>query len=198
MSPTEQPSPTPSGPAASGPAKPRRKVIDWAFLIVAGLSLAAAIHVFRRDGFEAWRAILFEDIVLFGEILPKVAAGCLIGALVRLMVPRELVVRWVGAGSGLRGLVIAAAVGAVFPGGPFTIFPLAGAFMLIGADKGAAVAFVNAWLLIGLNRIVIWEMPFLGTDFVLLRVLVSLPLPVLTGLLARQLDRLLPAEKGGA
>ncbi|MCA4923504.1 MAG: hypothetical protein ING86_12030, partial [Methylobacterium sp.] len=35
------------------------------------------------------------------------------------------------------------------------------------------------------NRAVIWEMPFFGTDFVLFRFLVSLPMPVLLGLAAR-------------
>ncbi len=176
--------------------KPRRKVIDWAFVVVATISAIAALHVWVRDGATVWVHILVEDIQLFAAILPKVVAGCLIGALVRLLVPRELVVRWVGAGSGIGGLAIASAVGAVFPGGPFTIFPLAGAFMLIGADRGAAVAFVNAWLLIGLNRIVIWEMPFFGPDFVLVRALIALPIPILTGLLARHIDRLLPVERG--
>ncbi len=178
--------------------KPRRKVIDWAFAVVAALSAVAAIHVWIRDGADVWFHILVEDLQLFATILPKVAAGCLIGALVRLLVPRELIVRWVGAGSGITGLAIASAVGAVFPGGPFTIFPLAGAFMLIGADRGAAVAFVNAWLLIGLNRAIIWEMPFFGPDFVLARALLSLPIPILTGLIARHIDRWLPAGKGEA
>ncbi len=68
--------------------------------------------------------------------------------------------------------------------------------MLIGADRGAAVAFVNAWLLIGLNRAIIWEMPFFGPDFVILRALLSLPIPILTGLLARHIDRWLPVDRG--
>jgi len=192
---TDSPRPAEAKPVAKPSAKPRRKMIDWAFVVVAGLSLAAAVHIYLRDGWEVWRGILFEDIELFAAILPKVAAGCLIGALVRLMVPREVVVRWVGAGSGLMGLLIASAVGAVFPGGPFTIFPLAGAFMLIGADKGAAVSFVTAWLLIGLNRAIIWEMPFFGPDFVMLRAAISLPIPVLAGVMARWLDALLPGEE---
>jgi uncharacterized membrane protein YraQ (UPF0718 family) len=171
-------------------ARPKRKMIDWAFVLVAGLSLAAAVHVYTRDGWGVFRQILIEDITLFGEILPKVAAGCLIGALVRLMVPRDMVVRWVGEGSGLKGLVIASMVGAVFPGGPFTIFPLAGAFLLIGADRGAAIAFVTGWLLLGVNRLIIWEMPFFGTDVVALRFALSLPFPVLAGWLARRADRL--------
>jgi uncharacterized membrane protein YraQ (UPF0718 family) len=168
----------------------RRPAIDWAFAIVAALSIGAAAIVLHRDGIATARLILIEDIELFLTILPKVAAGCIIGAFVRLLVPREVIVRMVGAESGLRGLLIAAGVGAIFPGGPFTIFPLAGAFMLSGADRGAAVAFVTGWLLLGVNRAIIWEAPFFGTDIVLLRFLISLPLPVLAGMLTRVVDRL--------
>jgi uncharacterized membrane protein YraQ (UPF0718 family) len=174
----------------------KRPLFDWAFMLVAGLSISAAIYIFRRDGWSVFRDIFLEDLELFATILPKVAAGCLIGALVRLLVPRELIVRWVGEGSGLKGLLIASAVGAVFPGGPFTIFPLAGAFLLIGADRGAAVAFVTGWLLLGVNRVIIWEMPFFGADIVALRVLVSLPIPLLAGIFARWADRLFPAAEG--
>ncbi|MCA3667061.1 MAG: permease, partial [Methylobacterium sp.] len=82
-------------------------------------------------------------------------------------------------------LAIAALIGTLFPAGPFTIFPLAAVLMVSGADRGAALAFVSGWLLLGINRAVIWEMPFFGTDFVLFRFLVSLPMPVLLGLAAR-------------
>jgi uncharacterized membrane protein YraQ (UPF0718 family) len=174
----------------------KRSVLDWPFVIVAALSIGSAAFVLHRDGAGVARAILVEDIELFLTILPKVAAGCLIGALVRLLVPREVIVRWVGQGSGLKGLAIATAVGAIFPGGPFTIFPLAGAFMLSGADRGSAVAFVTGWLLLGVNRAIIWELPFFGTDFVALRFLISLPLPLLAGLLARGVDRLAPERTG--
>ncbi|MGL4242956.1 MAG: permease [Beijerinckiaceae bacterium] len=174
----------------------KRAVFDWAFAIVAALSVGSAAYVLHRDGTDVARAILVEDLELFATILPKVAAGCLIGAFVRLLVPREVIVRWVGEGSGLRGIVIATAVGAIFPGGPFTIFPLAGAFMLSGADRGSAVAFVIGWLLLGVNRAIIWEAPFFGTDFVLLRFAISVAFPVLAGLLARNVDRLWSERAG--
>jgi uncharacterized membrane protein YraQ (UPF0718 family) len=174
----------------------RRAVFDWPFALVAALSIGSAAYVFSRDGAGVFRAIFADDIELFLTILPKVAAGCLIGAFVRLLVPRELIVRWVGEGSGVKGLAIATCVGAIFPGGPFTIFPLAGAFMLSGADRGSAVAFVTAWLLLGVNRAIIWEAPFFGTDVVAVRFLISLPLPIVGGLLARAADRLRP--EGGS
>ncbi|MGL4635771.1 MAG: permease [Beijerinckiaceae bacterium] len=167
----------------------KRPIIDWTFVLVAALSISAAIFVYLRDGQAAFTKILWDDILLLLAILPKVAAGCLIGAMVRLLIPRKVIVEWVGEGSGLRGLLIASGVGALFPGGPFTIFPLAGAFMLSGADRGAAVAFVTGWLLLGINRAIIWEMPFFGTDFVMLRMGLSLIFPVLAGLLARWLGR---------
>jgi uncharacterized membrane protein YraQ (UPF0718 family) len=170
----------------------KRPVFDWAFALVAALSLGSAGYVLWNDGPAVAGSILMEDIELFLTILPKVAAGCLIGALVRVLVPREVISRWVGEGSGLTGLLIAASVGAIFPGGPFTIFPLAVAFIVSGADRGSAVAFVTGWLLLGVNRAVIWELPFLGADFVMLRFLISLPMPVLAGLFARGLDRFLP------
>jgi uncharacterized membrane protein YraQ (UPF0718 family) len=166
----------------------KRPAFDWAFALVAALSVGAAAHVLLRDGVAAAQVILIEDIELFLSILPKVAAGCLIGALVRILVPREVIVRFVGEGSGIAGLAIAAGMGAIFPGGPFTVFPLAGAFLLSGADRGAAVAFISGWLLIGLNRMVIWELPFLGNAFVGWRFLLTLPVPVLIGILARSID----------
>jgi uncharacterized membrane protein YraQ (UPF0718 family) len=169
--------------------KTRRPFFDWTFLLVAALSISAAIFVFVQHGWSTVRAILIEDLVLFATILPKVAVGCLIGALARLLIPRDVIIRWVGEGSGLKGLLIAAGVGALFPGGPFTIFPLAAGFMLGGADRGAAIAFITSWLLLGVNRAIIWELPFMGTDVMLMRSAISLPLPVLAGVLARWAGR---------
>ena len=118
-------------------------------------------------------------------MLPKVLAGCLIGAFVALLLPRELVARWVGHESGMSGLLIAVAFGFVLPGGPLTIYPVAGAFLVMGADAGAVVSFVVSWNLIGYTRALVWELPFFGGDFVIWRMVEALPLPLIAGLLAR-------------
>ncbi|WP_284177766.1 permease [Rhabdaerophilum sp. SD176] len=168
-------------------AGPRRwyQRIDWGLGIVGILSFGSAAYVFFKEGPTLWLQILMEDAWLFASILPKVALGCLIGAFVRLLISREMIERYVGRGSGLPGLAIAGLIGMLFPAGPFTIFPLAVVLMASGADRGAAVTFISAWLLIGINRAIIWEMPFFGTDFVLFRFLLSMPMPILLGLMAR-------------
>ena len=149
------------------------------------LAFAAAATVYARDGREHFFTILLGDVSLFGDMLPKVLAGCLIGAFVTLLLPREMVARWVGHESGFMGLLIAAFFGFLLPGGPITIYPVAGAFLIMGADAGAVVAFIVSWTLIGYTRALVWELPFFGADFVIWRILAALPLPIIAGLLAR-------------
>lgn len=167
------------------PKATRQTPFDWGFVLVAILSFGSMIWVSLRDGLAVSAHILGEDAWLFISILPKVMLGCLIGGLIRLLIARETIEKHIGEGSGLMGLVIATLIGALFPAGPFTIFPLAAVLLVSGADRGAAIAFISAWLLIGINRAIIWEMPFFGTDFVLFRFLISLPMPLLLGVMAR-------------
>jgi uncharacterized membrane protein YraQ (UPF0718 family) len=167
-----------------------RSPFDWSAAVIAALALAAGVTVYLRDGSERFLAILFDDVSLFGTMLPRILAGCLMGAFVTLLLPREAVARWVGAESGITGILIATAVGAILPGGPFTIYPVAGALLAAGADAGAACAFVISWTLLGYARAIVWELPFFGVDFVTWRIIFSLPLPILAGLLARVLWKL--------
>lgn len=167
------------------PQPRRRRAFDWSTAVIAILAFAAAATVYLRDGRQHFLDVLVTDVSLFGEMLPKVLAGCLIGAFVTLLLPREMVARWVGHESGLTGLLIAAFFGFLLPGGPITIYPVAGAFLVMGADAGAVVAFIVSWTLIGYTRALVWELPFFGADFVIWRMAAAIPLPIIAGLLAR-------------
>ena len=120
----------------SRPAR-KRRAFDWSAAVIAALAIGSAIFVFIRDGQARFLEILTEDVALFGTMLPKVLAGCLIGAFVTLLLPRETIARWVGAESGIAGILVATLAGAILPGGPFTIYPVAAAFLVAGADAGA-------------------------------------------------------------
>jgi uncharacterized membrane protein YraQ (UPF0718 family) len=163
----------------------RPSSFEWSTAVIGGISLAAGITVYVRDGAAKTLAILSNDLGLFGGMLPKMMAGCLVSAFVTRLLPREVVARLVGTESGLLGLLIATVMGAALPGGPLTIYPVAGAFLVLGADAGTAIAFITAWNMLGYNRALIWEMPFFGGDFVFWRIVVALPLPFVAGALAR-------------
>jgi len=152
----------------------------------------------RSTGTPLSSLLFIGLILLIGgdllDLLPRLLAAMIVAGIVQVMVPRELVSRWLGARSGWLGLVISTVVGSLMPGGPLTSFPIV--LSRAGADMGVLVCFVTSWALLGLNRILVWKLPFLGPELVLIRVLVSLPLPILAGLIARYLVPLLWPRPG--
>ena len=173
-----------------------RRTFDWSTAFIAVVVVTAAVTVYWRDGQARFLEILSADVALFFDILPKVLAACLIAAFVGVLMPRDVVVKWVCAESGFLGLVIATLAGIIVPGGPITVYPVAAAFMAVGAGTGATIAFVTSWTLLGYNRALVWELPFFGADFVIWRGLAALPLPIVAGLLAQWLARWFDVRKG--
>jgi uncharacterized membrane protein YraQ (UPF0718 family) len=177
-----------SEPAPLRSANPR-PWFDWSLAILLALAIAGAFLTWRRQGIDGVWRILGENTQLLVLMLPKIALATLMGALVRRLLPRHLIVRWVGEGSGITGIVIATMAGMILPGGPFTIFPVAAAFLAAGADRGTVIAFISAFLLNGGVRTIIWELPFFGADVVGLRLIVAIWVPVALGLAARVIGR---------
>ena len=77
--------------------------------------------------------------------------------------------------------------GVVTPGGPMISFPLIATLYKLGADAGPLVAYLTSWEILGLQRIIIWEVPIMGVRFAALRFLVSILLPIIAGVMAKRL-----------
>ena len=155
-------------------------------IFIGVLVAVSVVLVWRRDGSSGVLEILTSDLALFGGILPRVLAGCLLGAFIAEILPHEKVSRSLGPSSGLKGLLIGTAFGAILPGGPFTAYPVAAALLTVGADFGATIAMVVSWTLIGYGRAVAWEIADPGGRFhAVARPSISLPIPVLAGALGR-------------
>jgi uncharacterized membrane protein YraQ (UPF0718 family) len=170
--------------------------LDWSTGLLLLLVLGAGTTVLVRDGAGKALEVLEGDVVLFITMMPNLMAGCLVGAFIALLLPREVVNRWVGSEAGFTGIVIATVAGAILPGGPFTIYPIAGTLAVMGADFGAIVALIVSWSLIGYSRALVWELPFFGIDFVGWRMLLAIPLPFIAAILARPLARALGWKSG--
>lgn len=164
---------------------------DLVFVVIAAVSGALCYWLGGEAAIEAAFGTMGELLL---TILPQLGAGLLIGGLIQQLVDRERVAALLGAESGVKGLLLASFAGMVTPGGPFASFPLVHALWVSGADAGALIAYLAAWSLIGLNRLIIWELPFLGPELSFLRFAVSLPLPLLAGLLARWIVRSTPLK----
>jgi len=158
---------------------------DRTTLFFIALAAVSAGGVWLQDGGTQVVASIREATTLLLEIAPVIGAALFIGGYVQALLPRDLVARWLGENSGPVGYLLATIAGILTPAGPFGAFPLVLALRRAGAPFDVCVVYLSAWATLGVNRIVIWELPFLGHDFVMLRVLASLPLPIVAGLFAR-------------
>ena len=158
---------------------------NLAFILLLAIGIAAAIATYVLRGEGAFRHALDSALGTFLFIVPSLFAGLLLAGALKQLVPAGALAKWMGAEAGLRGLVIATLVGMATPGGPMAAFPLVLVLARAGADRGALVAFIFAWSLNGFQRLLIYEVPLLGTDFTMMRVLLTLPMPILAGWLSR-------------
>ncbi|MBI3992992.1 MAG: permease [Candidatus Lambdaproteobacteria bacterium] len=158
----------------------RKGMLTPSFLVM--FVLAAAMTVLAwyrgpsvaREGFSAaWG--------LFWFIMPNLVVGLILGGMIQVLLPRELVAHWAGEESGLRGLAIATVAGAITPGGPFVQFPVVASLWKAGTGIGPITAYVSAWSLLGFQRILVYEGPILGWRFVLTRIAVALMMPIVAG-----------------
>lgn len=105
-------------------------------------------------------------------------------AMLSLIIPNEVIASWIGPSSGVMGVVIASFVGAAIPGGPMISFPLLVALQTSGAGTAQLIALLSGWSAVALHRMFMFEIPLMGPLFAYRRVLASLPIPILTGLIA--------------
>lgn len=155
-------------------------------LYVWSLAIGLGVLCYWLKGEAAFIRALWVDLGILEAMTPRIMLGMLLVGFLTVLIPKETIARALGAGSGIRGLMIAGGAGALLPGGPWVIMPLMLTVARSGADAGACIAFAIGWGTIGLNRLLVWEMPFFGLEMGGLRVLLSLPLPIIVGLLIRR------------
>lgn len=159
-------------------------------LVVLGvICLVLALAALYTGGSDKLLSGTNEALQLLASVAPQLALGFLMAGLASVLIPQSAIASLVGADSGLRGLFIATAAGALTPGGPFLQFPLVAALLRGGAGEGPVVAYLTAWSLLGLNRVLVWELPVMGPAFTTVRWVTSLLIPIGVGLVVPVLLR---------
>ena len=154
--------------------------MDTSTVVMTIAAVVALVVVHWKSPAAAERGLNATGSLLL-EITPRMIAAFTLAGLFQAVVPQELIVRWMGQGSGMRGLLIGMTLGGVTPGGPMTHFPVIASLYKLGVGVGPLVCYLSAWSLFGLQRVIMWEIPFLGVKVVAIRVAVSLLFPLLAG-----------------
>ena len=118
------------------------------------------------------------------EIIPLLVCAFLIAGMVQVLLPRDLLSRWVGMESGMRGILIGTVAGGLTPGGPFVSLPIAAGLLRSGASVGTMIAFLTAWSLWAVARLPM-EVGILGWKLTLIRVASTFFFPPIAGLVAQ-------------
>jgi uncharacterized membrane protein YraQ (UPF0718 family) len=133
------------------------------------------------------RELPIEGLTLAGRTLWRnvllLLFGFAIAGLVQVLLPKEIIVRWLGSEAGITGILIACVAGGLVPGSPYAVFPLVAGMYKAGAGLGPVVGFVSAWALWSVSRLPI-EIALIGTKPALVRYLITFIVPPLAGVLA--------------
>jgi len=118
---------------------------------------------------------------MVAQIIPFALLGA---ALISQLIPQQWIVSLIGPDSGFTGILVASLAGGFVPSGPFVSFPIALSLFQTGAGPAQIVAFLTGWSVYAFYRVMVWEIPTMGTQFTMHRMGASLILPILSGLLA--------------
>ena len=118
------------------------------------------------------------------DILPLLIFAFIMAGMVQVLIPRELLSKWVGEESGMRGIFIGTLAGGLTPGGPYVSLPLVAGLLRAGAGVGTMVAFLTSWSLWAVSRLPL-EIGILGWKFWFARLACTFFFPPIAGVIAQ-------------
>ncbi len=119
------------------------------------------------------------------QIIPLLIFAFIVAGMIQVLIPTEIISKWVGTESGFRGILVGTAVGGLMPGGPFISLPIAAGLLRVGASTGTMVALLTGWSLLAFSRLPM-EIGIMGWKFTLIRLACTFFFPPIAGLIANQ------------
>jgi len=158
------------------------KKLDKTLLLLCALVLLAVVATLFMGGWQLTVDGLQRAGQLVNTIWLRLLLGFILGGIVSVLVPNALVAKWLGHTSGLKGILIGSYIGTILPGGPFVALPVIASIYRAGAGVGPVIALLTGRALLGINMLIVWQIPFLGLEIPLAKYIICLVIPPLLGL----------------
>jgi uncharacterized membrane protein YraQ (UPF0718 family) len=163
--------------------KARKEIIRGYVLFAATLIVAAIILWIFPNRVSTAATTTWNYFLEMIMILPAVMV---IMGLFSVFVSKELVVKYMGKTSGIKGILLAIFFG-MLPTGPlYVAFPLAVALRSKGASISNIVIFLSAWACIKLPQELV-ELQFLGVKFMAARLIFTVIFVAIMGIFIEKL-----------
>lgn len=137
-------------------------------LIVLGLIILTFIN--KDIGFKAVNETLYS----FKEMIQVIPPVFILLGLLDIWVPKETMTKYMGQGSGLKGIILAIFIGSAAAGPLYGAFPVAAVFMKKGVSFRNILIFIGAWSTTKIPMF-LFELTSLGPTFTVTRLLVDIP-----------------------
>jgi len=138
------------------------------FIIMAALNIILIIF-FPNIGFNAVK-LSWKNLLEMLAVLPPIFI--LLG-LLDVWVKRETMVKYMGEGSGIIGILLAYLIGSAAAGPLYAAFPVAGVLLKKGSKLSNVFIMIGAWSTTKIPQI-LFEASALGTKFMLIRLALDL------------------------
>jgi uncharacterized membrane protein YraQ (UPF0718 family) len=152
------------------------------FLIFVGLAIFSP--------YTAKRSSLIT-LDYFKEMIFIIPPVFILMGLLEVWIPKDKIKKWLGRGSGIKGILLSLLLGTLPTGPLYVAFPMAASLLKKGAHVSNMVIFLGSWAALKIPQLMV-EIKFLGVAFASLRFILTLVALILVGILMEFLLRIKP------
>jgi uncharacterized membrane protein YraQ (UPF0718 family) len=138
--------------------------------IIAALLMTILTAVNSQIGFKALSIAAYS----FKEMLVVIPPIFILLGLLDVWVAKETMIKYMGEGSGLKGIALSILIGSAAAGPLYGAFPVAAVFMKKGVKFSNILIFIGAWSTTKIPMLA-FEITSLGAKFALTRLLIDIP-----------------------
>jgi len=140
-------------------------------LFLGMIILTLVLYIFNKDlGLKAINISAYS----FKEMLFVIPPVFILLGLLDIWVPREIMIKYMGENSGIKGVFLSMILGSAAAGPLYGAFPVAAVFMKKGVKFTNILIFIGAWSTTKIPMF-LFEMSALGAEFAVTRLLIDIP-----------------------
>lgn len=142
----------------------------YSFFIVTVLIMTLLVIINQNIGLKALSVTGYS----FKEMLLIIPPIFILLGLLDIWVPRETMMKYMGEGSGIKGIILSILLGSAAAGPLYGAFPIAAVFMKKGVKFTNILIFIGAWSTTKIPMF-LFELSALGVPFAVTRLFVDIP-----------------------
>lgn len=147
------------------------KVIKKYSIFIISTIIIVLTFIWNKEvGIKAIDTVKFS----FKEMMLVIPPIFILMGLLDEWVPKETVVKFMGEGSGLKGIILSFLLGSAAAGPLYGAFPVATVFMKKGVKLTNVFIFIGAWSTTKIPML-LFEIASLGSKFAITRLLINIP-----------------------